>query len=336
MSLRLKLMAAVLALAGAAAVVITLAGAAELRDYLIRQADQQLGAAAGGLAYHAQVAWPGEGAGPSAQARPYVEVFTPGGQPLMPLGQAAGPAVPLSPAWVRAHAGQPVTVPGRNGGQSWRVIAEPVHYQAHHILYVYGASDFSLVLTSRAVPGRPATLVVGVGLADVGQAAGKLITTGLAYSILIILAAAGLGAWLIRGRLRPLAEISRMAEAVAGGGLPRGADRGEPGSGFGRLARSVSGIASQAEEASRAQAEAESAADEARERLRQALVAALRQLREPVSVVTGAAEYYRQGGGRDGGEPGAMMARVAEETDRMSATVDALDEAGYSGPCSSA
>jgi hypothetical protein len=298
---RLKLTAAVLGLAGAAAGIIALAGATEVRSYLIQQADQQLSAAANGLAHHAQVAWPGD----RTPGRPYVEVFTPGGQPLMPLRRGAVPAVAGGPAWVRAHTGRPVTVPGRTGGQSWRVIAEPVHYQAHHILYVYGANDYSLVLTSRAVPGRPATLVVGVGLADASHAERKLMTAPLAFSMVIILAAAGIGAASSRGRLRPLGRIR-------------------------------STIATRAGETAHTQAAAESAALEAREQMRRALVAALQDLREPVSVVAGAAEYYRQGGGRDAGEPDAMMRRVADETARMSGMIDALDEAGYSRPCSSA
>lgn len=301
MSPRLKLTAAVLGLAGAAAGIIALAGATELRSYLTRQADQQLSAAANGLAHHAQLAWPGD----RTPGRPYVEVFTPGGHPLMPLGRGAAPAVPAGPAWVRAHVGRPVTVPGRSGGQSWRVIAEPVHYQAHHILYVYGANDYSLVLTSRAVPGRPATLVVGVGLADVSQAEGRLVTVGLAYGMVIILAGAGIGAAAVRGSRRPFGKIR-------------------------------STIASRARQTAHTQAVAESAALEAREQTRRALVAALRDLREPVSVVAGAAEYYRQGGGRDAGEPDAMMRRVADEAARMGGMIDALDEAGYSRPCSSA
>src|SRR5260370_36341499 len=128
-------MAAVLCLAGAAAAAITLVGAAELRGYLTRQADRQLAAEAVGLAYHAEAAWPGQGTVPGEPGGNYVEVFTPGGQPLLPQDQWPGPAVPASPAWVRAHAGRPVTVPGQGGGQSWRLITESVHYQAQHIVY---------------------------------------------------------------------------------------------------------------------------------------------------------------------------------------------------------
>ncbi len=198
MSLRRKLVAAVLCLAGAAAGVITLAGVAELRGHLTAQVDQQLAAEAAVLAHHAEAAWPGQAATPGVPGGTYVEVFAPGGQPLLPQNQRPGPAVPASAAWARAHAGRPVTVPGRGGGQSWRIIAVPVHYRAHHIMYVYGADDVSLILTSRAEPGLPATLVVGTGLAGIGQAAGRLAATGIAFSIVMILAAAGAGAVAIR------------------------------------------------------------------------------------------------------------------------------------------
>ena len=335
MPLRRKLVAAVLCLAGAAAGVITLAGVAELRGYLTRQADQQLAAEAAGLAHHAEAAWPGQGAMPGDRGGNYVEVFAAGGQPLLPQDQRPGPAIAASPAWVRAHAGRPVTVPGRGGGQGWRIIAVPVHYQAHHIMYVYGADDVSLVLTSRAQPGLPATLVVGTGLAGIGQAAGRLAVTGLAFGIVMILAAAGIGAAAIRVGLRPLAGIQATADAAAGakppavavpesretgGGEPLGADAPEPTGGSGSLARSVITILSRAGEASRAQAAAESAARHATEQMRRALVGALQELREPLSVIAGFAEYHRQ----RGGEPGATMRRLEDETARMGATVDRL------------
>jgi len=333
--LRRKLVAAVLCLAGTAAGVITLAGVAELRGYLTRQADQQLAAEAAGLAHHAEGAWPGQGAALGGRGGNYAEVFAADGQPLLPQNQRPGPAITASPAWVRAHAGRPVTVPGRGGGQSWRIIAVPVHYRAHHIMYVYGADDVSLVLTSRAQPGLPATLVVGTGLAGIGQATGRLAVTGLAFSIVVVLAAAGIGAAAIRVGLRPLAGIQAKADAAAGTEQPaaavpgrREADAGEPlgagtpklAGGFGSLARSVTTILSRAEEAARAQAAAESAARHATEQMRRALVDALQELREPLSVVAGFAKYHRQ----RGGEPGATIRRLEDETARMDATVDGL------------
>jgi two-component system OmpR family sensor kinase len=344
MSLRLKLLAAVLCLAGAAAGVITLTGVTELRGYLIGQADRQLGAEAGSLARRPLIAWPGQGSGGPGQV--CLEVFTRAGQPVMPTGCEGGPATPASPAWVLAHAGRPVTVPGRDGGQSWRVIAEPVHYRAHHIPYVYGASDYSVIVTSRAQPGFPATLVVGVSLAGAGHTVAGFAITGIALSMIMVLAAAGTGAAAIRVSLRPLTQVRKTAEAAAEGGPPPGAGAWEPRGELGGLARSVGAILGRAGETGLGQAAAEAAARDARERVRQDLLAALRDLRQPLSVIAGFAEYYRRGAGPS--DLGAMMSRVAGETARMSATIDALSDsaapaaateqpaAGQSRPCSSA
>jgi len=323
-SLRLRLVAAVLCLAGAGAGVITLAAVTQLRGYLTRQTDQLLGAEANSLARRPLLAWPGQGSG--GPGRVCLEVLSRAGQQVMPTGCGTGPAIPAGPAWVSAHAGRPVTVSGRNGGQSWRIIAEPVHYRAHHIPYVYGASDYSVIVTSRARPGFPATLVVGMGLAGVGHTVTELAIAGLSFSMIMLLAAAGIGAAAVHAGLRPLTSIRTTAEAAAGGGLPPGAGVREPRGEFGGLARSVSAMLSLAGEARHAQAAAETAAREARERARQDLLAALADLRQPLSVIAGFAEYYRQGGPA-AGDPGAMMSRVAGETARMSATVDALSEA---------
>ena len=135
----------------------------------------------------------------------------------------------------------------------------------------------------------PATLVVGTGLAGIGQAAGRLAATGIAFSILMILAAAGAGAVAIRASLRPLSG-------------------------------SVSTILGRAGEGSGTQAAAESAARHATEQMRRALVHALQELREPLSVVAGFAAYHRQ----RGGESSATMRRLEDETARMGATVDRL------------
>jgi signal transduction histidine kinase len=370
--LRRKLVAAVLCLGGAAAGVITLAGVTALRGALMRQTDQQLLAEAAGLARHAVIAWPGHGTG--GQGSLCLEAFTPGGQSLLPSGLSgqsalplscgAGPAVPAGVAWLRAHAGRPVTVPGRDGGQSWRIITIPVHYRAHHIPYVYGASDYSLTLTAGTRQGFPAIVVIGVGLAGIGHDVAGLAITVLALSIVMIVAAAGIGAAAIRASLRPLAGIQESAEVAAEGGPPREAEAGAAGREFGRLAQAVTTITSRAASAQREQTAAESAAHDARERMRRALLAGLRDLREPLDIIAGYAEYYRQrarpgagapeagatrsggseaapseagaagagGAGAGAGVPGAMR-RVADETARMMATVDALSEAAaVTGP----
>jgi signal transduction histidine kinase len=328
---RRKLVAAILCLAGAGAGVITLAGVTELRGYLTQQADQQLLAEADVLASHSLIAWPSEGGDWAGGL--CLEVFDPGGQSLLPPNCGRGsPAIPARAAWLLAHAGRPVTVPGSDGGQSWRILAMAVHYRAHHIPYVYGASDYSLTLTGAAQPGYPATVVVGVGLAGVGHDVAGLAKVCLSLSIVMILAAAGTGAAAIRASLRPLTRIRETAEAAAGGRPPRGAGSREPAGEFAGLARAVNTITSRAAETLAGQAAAESAAAGAREHLRGALVAGLRDLREPLSVIAGFAEYYRQRAGRDADTAEAS----APATEAPVAGVPAAGAPGAGVPATSA
>jgi two-component system OmpR family sensor kinase len=221
----------------------------------------------------------------------------------MPSGpSAAGPAIPAGPGWISAHAGRPVTVPARNGGESWRVVAEPVRYRAQHLPFVYGADDFALVLTGRAGPGAAAgratpgargTLVVAMGLGGIGRAAGRLTVTILVIDAAVIVLLAGLAAALLRASLRPLGKLGESARALAAHGLPGQLPADGPGGGTGRITRPLNLMLNEAGETARAHAEREAAARRSRERLCQDAVDACHGLREPLAVIGGFAEYYR-------------------------------------------
>lgn len=105
-----------------------------------------------------------------------------------------------------------------------------VRYQARHLLFVYGADDFSVAITGRAGHRLPGILVVGTGLDGIDHMIGRLALTDLAVGGVVIALLAGLGAAVIRASLRPLSEIGESARAVAAGELSRWVpDRG-PGS----------------------------------------------------------------------------------------------------------
>ena len=63
--------------------------------------------------------------------------------------------------------------------------------------------------------GTAGILVVGIGLASVGQAVGQLVTTGLVVSGVTILVAACLGAALIRAIRRPVTQAARTGPSGA-------------------------------------------------------------------------------------------------------------------------
>ena len=323
----LKLAGAGLCLTGAAAGAITVAGISLFRASLMRQVDQQVRSDAQRLIGHPLVAWSApQPAGGLAKIS--VEVLGPAGKRLIPVGPAGGtgPAIPTRAGWISAHAGRPVTVPAPGGAESWRVVIEPVRYQARHLLFAYGADDFSVVVTRRATPGVPGTLVVGMGLGGIARSAAKLAVTGLAVGAAVMVLLAGLCAAVIRACLRPLAEIGESARAVAQDRPWQRIAARDPGGEVGSIARSLNRALSHAGEAARAHAAGEAAARRSEERLGQGLADAGHDLLAPLSVIAGSAEHYRQRGAAGAGELDHMMKRIADETARMDAVVSLLSE----------
>jgi HAMP domain-containing protein len=285
--------------AGAAA--ITAAGHLVARGYLMQQAEQQLRSYTGLLTSHPFTVFPGFRTAPGASSLGgagralSIEVRTSGGLVLI----SAGPAVP--PA----------------GGGSWLTVAEPVHYQTHHIPFVYGAEDNSLSVTGTTSPGLAGTLRVGLDLAGIGPAVDRLTLIGLAVSGLVLLLVTGAAAGVIRVLLRPVARMAQTADAVAAGDLSaRMPLRGGHGD-IGRLARSCNQTLSQAEQALSATARAEAAARDSSERMGRVIADTASNLRRPASVLAGLAGYYRERGqpGRDAAD--GMMRQVADQVSRM-------------------
>jgi hypothetical protein len=313
-SLRVRLVAAFVCLLAAGAGVIVVAGVSATRSQLTRQAGQQLRAYAGQLTSRpfllAPFSWSAPG-GPelsdlAAGASPVsIEVRGSGGQVVLRTGpdRPAGPGLRTAAAQVLAGQGGPAAVqPARHG--SYLAIAEPIRYRAHRIPYAYSAEDFALHVTGPAGTGSPGTLVVSVSLARISQGTGHLAVVLLATSGLLLLATGCLASWVIRALLRPdRAAPALSAVATQLGQLPAPAGQPQP------------------------------AASRAAEQRRQAVAEAGRELRKPLSVLGGLAEYYRRRDQLTPDQFGRLLGRIADETARIDAIVDdrlgpARDEPG--------
>src|SRR5215472_6899963 len=127
--LRVKLTTAVLTLVILALAVISFAGIAYIKDYLINRADSQLQVLAatntgnGGYAPRGPVSL-----GPQIGERSLIEAIAPWGQAFpgrFSQLSSTDPRIPASASWLAAHAGKPATVPAERGGDLWRVIVQP-------------------------------------------------------------------------------------------------------------------------------------------------------------------------------------------------------------------
>ncbi|MFF0657090.1 sensor histidine kinase [Micromonospora tulbaghiae] len=326
--LRLKLVAAVLALVAVALVVISGLTAFLLRNYLIGQADDQLRGGALTVANTLDKA----GGGPIKITIPsdYVaSVMAPGELPEEPtryeaLRDEELPRFPADYAGYRERVGEPFTVRSEDGRSRWRM------------LYT-------------ALPdGR--IIALGQHLTGVDSAVRQLVWIDLLVGGAVLISLASVGAGIVRTSLKPLVEIERTAAAIAGGDLTRRVPDPEEGracptSELGRLSRALNAMLAQIEAAFTARAASEAAArsaemgardaaayaqaSEARarrseERMRQFIADASHELRTPLTTIRGFAELYRQGAARAPEQTADLLRRIEDEASRMGLLVEDL------------
>ena len=298
--LRIKLIAALLALVVIALAVISMVGLAQFRSYLQDRADAQL------RALSQQVGNPGVGnfSTPAFVFEGYVvELRDAQGQQVPGCTwctyqnlTAPPPVVPTARSWLSANNNKLVTVPAIRGGDNWRVLARTVFY---HQDGPFGPG-----------PEQTGTLIVGADLGHLDQAVGWLAKVDLVISAIVVAALAIVGVAMVRASLRPLADIEDTAAAIAAGDLSRRVPYHDPRTEMGRLARSLNVMLAHVESAFRARARSEAAARHSEERMRRFLADASHELRTPLTAIRGYAEYYRQRGGMENGSAASPAAKA--------------------------
>ena len=156
------------------------------------------------------------------------------------------------------------TVPAVSGGGHFRVRAS---IEAHE-------------------PNR--ILVIAAPLAGSDSTLHRLLLVELLVTALVLAAIGGLGLWVVRLGLRPLAAIGGTAAAIASGDLSQRVERAEPRTEVGRLGIALNAMLAQIESSLRAL--------EASERkLRRFVADASHELRTPLAAVRAYAELFERG-----------------------------------------
>ncbi|RIV35918.1 HAMP domain-containing sensor histidine kinase [Micromonospora radicis] len=325
--LRVKLVAAVLALVAAALLVISSLTTFFLRSYLVGEVDGELAAAARNLEEVAGMERPS-----AAIPTDYLLVTT---NPRTGVADwayfderrfsdADVPRWPANAAGFDDQVGEPRTVRARGSEVRWRI------------------------LYTQLPNGQRAA--VAQHLIDVDRAVTRLVWIDVLVGGAVLILLASIGAAIVRTSLKPLVEIERTAAAIAGGDLSRRVPDPEhgqpcPTSELGRLSRALNAMLSQIEMAFTARAASESAArsaeaaardaaeaaraSEARsrrseERMRQFVADASHELRTPLTTIRGFAELYRQGAARSPEQTSDLLRRIEDEAARMGLLVEDL------------
>jgi two-component system, OmpR family, sensor kinase len=287
--LRVKLIAAVLALVTMALLVIGVASALVMRNSLRERVDDQLRNFVKTINFAARH--------DSTAATASDIIFAVGTENGLQDPPFYNPArqideVPVMPgaAEIAQHFNVPYTKKARGTQERWRLLVVTIGNE-----YV----------------------LVGESLAGVDGTVDDLVAAELVIGAAVLVLLAGVGVAIVQASLHPLREIERTAAAIAAGDLTRRVPESSRETEVGRLAHALNAMLAQIEWGFRVRAASE-------ERMRQFVADASHELRTPLTTIRGFAELYRQGAARAPEETAALLKRIEDEASRMGLLVEDL------------
>jgi two-component system OmpR family sensor kinase len=301
--LRIKLVAALLALATVGLVAAGATGVVALRGYLLDRVDSQLEATVPRAGHEPPPPDRADDTNRPALSTAFYTLVTRADgtvdrEDLQPPGRGdtdqTKPALPAGSPF-----GEPFTVPAVGAGHSWRVLVEPRD-------------------------GGGGTVTVAVTVNDVEDTVNRLAAIELGVGVAVLVVLAALGYLAVRSSLRRLVEVEVTAEAIAAGDLSRRVPQGDARTEVGRLAGALNTMLTQIESAFRAREASEASARASEQRMRRFVADASHELRTPLTSIRGFAELHRQGAIPDAAGVDRVLRRIEDEAARMGLLVDDL------------
>jgi len=139
----------------------------------------------------------------------------------------------------------------------------------------------------------------------------------------LVLALAG-GWWLVRLGLRPLEDVERTADSIAAGDLDQRVPGADQATEVGRLARALNVMLERIQAAFSARVASESRLRENEQHLRQFVADASHELRTPIAAVSAYAELFERGGSQHSEDLPRIVSGIRTETARMDRLVNDL------------
>ena len=167
-------------------------------------------------------------------------------------------------------------------------------------------------------------LVVGRPLTEVSNTLNVLFLIELAVTGAAVLTALLLGWWLVRLGLRPLSDVEETAERIAGSGLGHRVPGENERTEVGRLARTLNIMLGRIEQAFAERSASEAALRRSEEQLRRFVADASHELRTPLAAVSAYAELFERGARERPEDLTRVMTGIRDETARMGQLVEDL------------
>ena len=316
MSLRLRLL---LALVGLVAVGLLVADGVtylSLQSFLLQRVDQQLEAAPRSM----------------VQALARSSAGLPGGVPTVSPSDSGTSLPPGTYGCVLdatgqllanvtiSYSGSASPVPALPGG-----LVRATNAAGGQTTITTGATDhsslrFRVFATQRLLTtqsGAIYTLVVAIPLTDVTQTLQRLQLIEGIVTLTVLVGLGFLAWWIVRRELRPLDDMAATAGAIAAGDLTRRIERADTRTEVGRLGLALNAMLAQIEVAFTRSHNSENA-------LRRFLAQASHELRTPLSSIRGYAELFRRGARERPEDLDLAMRRIEQEAARMGVLVEDL------------
>ena len=149
-----------------------------------------------------------------------------------------------------------------------------------------------------------------------------LIELAVTAGALVLAIAAGW--WLVRLGLRPLADVERTADSIAAGNLDQRVPGADEPTEVGRLARALNVMLERIEAAFSARVASEARLQESDRHLRQFVADASHELRTPIAAVSAYAELFERGAAQHADDLPRVFSGIRSETARMERLVNDL------------
>jgi two-component system, OmpR family, sensor kinase len=342
LSLRARLILAVIALAAVGLVTADLVTYSELRSFEIDRTDSALDAAhnavegpllhgpPGGQQFNVGNAGPGFGlirpGGPQRNAPIqtrigsltavvrgyYVELRRPNGRVLTHgfAAQFQGAAPPPAPKLPAS-----ISLPSSPTGPD-RV--------AYFTVHAVSGGDRYRVRASIEPDTTNLELIIAAPLSAVDSTLHRLLTIEIVATAAVLLGIGLLGLWVVQLGLRPLDAMGRTASAIAAGDLSRRVDRADDRTEVGRLGLALNKMLANIETAVTARDTSLRALEASESKLRRFVADASHELRTPLAAVRAYAELFTRGAASRPDDLERSMTGISRESERMSVLVEDL------------
>jgi two-component system OmpR family sensor kinase len=167
-------------------------------------------------------------------------------------------------------------------------------------------------------------LVVAQPLGDTGSTLHHLLLIEVVVTGAAVVFALLAGLWLVQIGLRPLRDMERTAETIAGGNLTERVPGENQSTEVGRLARTLNVMLSRIESAFSARLASERRLRASEQRLRRFVADASHELRTPIAAISAYAELFGRGASEQKADLERLMGGIRSETSRMEHLVSDL------------